>query len=86
MPPILAIQSLADATPEADAIISTGNANQDVHLAPMTRTIGPLPDVTRLAGGYAGSLNDDGSMDVELQAIIGATNQLGFQRLACREL
>ena len=81
-----ASQSLADSTPEADAIVSTGNANQAVHLPAMTRTIGPLPDVTRLAGGYAGSLNTDGSLDVELQAIIGATNQLGFQNLSCREL
>jgi glycine reductase len=81
-----ASQSLADASPEADAIISTGNANQGVHLAPMTKTIGPLPDVSRLAGGYAGNLNDDGSLDVELQAIIGATNQLGLQHLTCREL
>ena len=45
--------------------------------------IGPLPDVQRLAGGYASSLHEDGSMDVELQAVVGSTNQLGFGRLTC---
>ncbi len=79
-------QSLADTTPEADAIISTGNANEVLLLPPMGTTIGPLPDVTRLAGGYAGSLHDDGSLAVELQAIIGATSQLGYGRLRCREI
>jgi len=28
----------------------------------------------------------DGGLEVELQAIIGATNQLGFGRLSCREI
>ena len=78
-------QSLADATPEADALVSTGNANARVELPAMTTTIGPLPDVARLAGGYAQSVREDGSMEVEIQAIIGSTNQLGFGRLSCRE-
>jgi len=78
-------QSLADTTPEADAIVSTGNANQRVRLPAMQKVIGPLPDITRLAGGYPGSLHEDGSMEVELQAIVGSTNQLGFGRLSCRE-
>ncbi|NNE85497.1 MAG: beta-aspartyl-peptidase [Alphaproteobacteria bacterium] len=80
-----ASQSLADTTPEADALVSTGNANERVELPAMATTIGPLPDVSRLAGGYPHSLRDDGSMEVELQAIIGATNQLGYSHLSCRE-
>ena len=52
----------------------------------MDRVIGPLPDVARLAGGYPHSLGDDGSLEVELQAIVGATNQLGFSSLSCREI
>jgi len=81
-----ASQSLADVTPEADALVSVGNANEKVELPPMRTVIGPLPDVVRLAGGYAQSLRDDGSMEVELQAIVGSTNQLGFGRLSCRGL
>lgn len=79
-------QSLADSTPDADAIVSTGNANERILLPPMTTTLGPLPDVSRLAGGYAGSIKADGSISVELQAIMGATNELGFGRLSCREV
>jgi len=52
----------------------------------MSTTIGPLPDISRLAGGYPHSVREDGSMEVELQAIIGSTNQLGFGRLSCREV
>lgn len=79
-------QSLADTTPEADAIISVGNANQRISLPPMQRVIGPLADVPRLAGGYPHSLKADGGMEVELQAIIGSTSQLGSGRLSCRGL
>ena len=79
-----ASQSLADATPEADALVSVGNANERIVLPAMETIIGPLPDVARLAGGYAHSVRDDGTFEVELQAIVGSTNQLGFSRLSCR--
>lgn len=79
-------QSLADTTPEADAVVSAGNANERIELPAMSTTIGPLPDVTRLAGGYPHSLREDGSMEVELQAIIGSTNELGYGRLSSREV
>jgi len=79
-------QSLADSVPEADAVISTGNANDLIELPAMPQTIGPLPDLERLAGGYPGTIRADGSISVELQAIIGATNELGFGRLSCREI
>jgi glycine reductase len=81
-----ASQSLADVTTEADAVVSTGNANETVLLPPMQTVIGPVPDVARLAGGYAGSWKDDGSLEVELQAIMGATNEFGFGRLRAREV
>ena len=79
-------QSLADAVPQADAIISTGNANQRLLLPPLERTIGTVADVARLAGGYAGSIKPDGSLEVELQAIMGATNELGFGHLSATEV
>jgi glycine reductase len=81
-----ASQSLTDATPEADALVSVGNANELIELPAMQAVIGPLPDVARLAGGYAHSVHEDGTMTVELQAIIGSTNQLGLSRLSCREI
>lgn len=78
--------SLADTTPEADAVVSVGNANQRIDLPPMERTIGELADVNRLAGGYPYSVHENGSIEIELQAIIGATNQMGYGRLSCREI
>ena len=79
-------QSLADATPEADAIVSVGNANARIVLPALERTLGPVADVGHLAGGHARSLREDGSIEVELQALVGATNQLGEGRLSCREI
>lgn len=79
-----ASQSLADTTPGARAIISVGNANELIVLPPPEKIIGPIQDLTKLAGAYPQSLRKDGSLEIELQAIVGATNQLGFQKLSCR--
>ena len=79
-------QSLADVTSEADAIISVGNANGLIILPPMDRLLGPIKDLSHLAGAYPQSVHDDGSLEIELQGIIGSTNELGAQRLSCREI
>jgi glycine reductase len=79
-------QSLADTAAEADVVVSTGNANARIRLPAMQRVIGPVPDVARLAGGYAGCIHADGSLEVELQALMGSTNELGFSSLSCREI
>jgi glycine reductase len=79
-----ASQSLADTTPEADALVSTGNANARIVLPAMERTLGPAAEAPRLAGASADSLRADGSVDVELQALLGATNELGAGRLTGR--
>ena len=81
-----ASQSLADATPLANAMISVGNANEQILLPPMELLLGPIKDLTKLAGAYPHSLHEDGSLEVELQALIGSTNELGFQTLRCREV
>jgi sarcosine reductase len=77
-------QSLADATPEATAVISVGNANAVVALPPMKRTIGDLKPAEVIAGGFAGCLAAGGSLNVEIQAIMGSTCQLGLGRLTAR--
>lgn len=78
-------QSLADGSPLADAIVSGGNANALITLPPMEKIIGNIDPVEVIAGGFKGNRNPDGSITVELQAIIGATNELGFNRLTARE-
>lgn len=76
-----ASQSLADAAAAADAVVTCGNANATIVLPPMERIIGFTDYVDVIAGGFDGSLRADGSIEVELQAITGATCELGFGRL-----
>lgn len=79
-----ASQSLADTATEANAVVSSGNANAVVLLPPMERVIGIPTAADMIAGGFTGSLHPDGSIEVELQAITGATSELGFTHItAC---
>ncbi len=79
-----ASQSLADADPLADAVVTGGNANEVIELPPMDKIIGYTEPVNSIAGGFDGSLKEDGSIVVELQAITGATNELGFNKLTAK--
>lgn len=77
-----ASQSLADAATEATAVVSAGNANARIVLPPLARVIGFPAEANVIAGGFEGSLREDGSIEVELQAITGATSELGLGRLS----
>ena len=77
-------QSLADADPLADAVVTGGNANEVIILPKMDKVIGTLDYVDVIAGGHAGSLRLDGTIEAELQVITGATNEMGFNRLSAR--
>lgn len=77
-------QSLADADPLADAVVTGGNANEVVILPPMERIIGTTDFVDKIAGGHDGSLREDGSIEAELQIITGSTNEMGFNKLSAR--
>lgn len=79
-----ASQSLADADALANAVVTGGNANEVITLPPMDKIIGHINPVDTIAGGFDGSLNADGSIVVELQAITGATNELGFNKLTAK--
>lgn len=78
-----ASQSLADTTSQADAVVSTGNANERITLPPMEKVIGDIRVVEKIAGGQSDSLSREG-ITVELQTITGATNELGFELLSAR--
>lgn len=77
-------QSLADADVLANAVVTGGNANMLITLPKLDKVIGDIRFVERIAGGFNGNINDDGSITVELQAITGATNEMGFNRLSAR--
>ena len=77
-----ASQSLADADPKADAVVTGGNANEVIVLPPMKKLIGTLDYIDKIAGGFDGSLRPDGSIEAEIQVITGATNELGFNKMS----
>jgi glycine reductase len=79
-----ASQSLADADVSANAVVTGGNANEIIVLPKMDRVIGTLDYVDIIAGGFDGSLAADGSITVEIQAITGATNEVGFNKMSAK--
>ena len=81
-----ASQSLADADAKADAVVTAGNANEIIKLPPMKKVIGHIEPVDVIAGGFKGSLEEDGSIEAELQIITGSTNELGYNRLSAATL
>lgn len=79
-----ASQSLADADPSANAVVTGGNANEVIVLPKMDKVIGSLDYVDIIAGGFDGSLAEDGTITVEIQAITGATNEIGFNKMSAK--
>ena len=79
-----ASQSLADTVPQADALVSVGNANELVTLPALTHVIGNIEPVESIAGGFDGCVAANGSVSIEIQAIMGATCQLGFNKLTAQ--
>jgi sarcosine reductase len=77
-----ASQSLADADPRADAVVTAGNANELIVLPPMKKIIGLVDAAGIIAGGSQKSLKKDGSIEIELQAITGATSEIGFTKMS----
>ncbi len=81
-----ASQSLADANVRADAVVTAGNANEMITLPPMDRVIGHVETANIIAGGFENSLASDGSISTEIQALTGATNELGFNRVSAHDV
>ncbi len=79
-----ASQPLADADVAANAVVTGGNANELIDLPAMDRIIGMLDYVDNIAGGFDGSLKENGEIQVEIQAITGATNELGFNKMSAK--
>ncbi len=71
-------QPLADTTKEAVAVVSAGNVSHVVTLEPADKVIGSAKAISTLAGGWDGSLSEDGSIKCELNAVIGATSEIGY--------
>lgn len=78
-------QPLADTVPEAIAVVSGGNVSHLVHLPPADIVLGNPNAIATLAGGWENSLKDDGSLVCELNAVIGATSEIGYHYCTARE-
>lgn len=70
-------QPLTDTAAEAVAVVSSGNVSKVIELGPAERVIGNLKSAQTLAGGWDGCVEGDGSLKVELNAVIGATSEIG---------
>jgi len=77
-------QSLADVDVSANAVVTGGNANEVITLPKMDKIIGTQDYVDVIAGGFENNVQPDGSIVVEIQAIIGATNEMGFNKMSAR--
>lgn len=63
-------QSLADADPKADAVVSTGNANEKIELPVMDKVIGnPVANNTP---------------EVEIFSFVGSTNESGYNKMGAK--
>lgn len=77
-------QSLADTTKEAVAVVSGGNVSHVVTLPPADKVLGSDKAIATLAGGWDGALLEDGTLMCELNAVIGATSEIGYHNCTSR--
>lgn len=79
-----ASQGLADVTPEADAVVTNGNGNQFVVLPKMEKVIGDIETVRIITGGNVDSIGEDGTVSVEIAAIMGSCCEMGYEHMTTR--
>ena len=72
-------QPLADVSKAAVAVVSTGNVSHVVELEKADLVLGDEMAIENLAGGWAGSCDKEtGKIRCELNAVIGATSEIGY--------
>ncbi len=72
-------QPLADTSEHAVAVVSAGNVSHVVKLEKADEILGNPNALENLAGGWAGAYNEaDGTMVMELNAVIGSTSEIGY--------
>ena len=76
-----ASQGLADVTPEADAVVTNGNGNEFVVLPKMDKVIGDIETARIITGGNANSVGEDGTLSVEIAAIMGSCCEMGYEHM-----
>ena len=79
-------EPLPDSTPEADAIISAGNSNELLLLPPLKEVYGRPEVLEQITGGFAESKKEDGSIEIEMHAMMSVHNELGYFNFSAREI
>ena len=77
-------QPLADTKQEAVAVISAGNVSHVVNLEKADIVLGNEAAISTLSGGWDGSLDKDGNLSCELNAVIGSTSEIGYHNLTVK--
>lgn len=77
-------QPLTDTAAEAVAVVSSGNVSKVIDLEPADKILGNLKSAQTLAGGWDGCVEEDGSLKVELNAVIGATSEIGYHNASVK--
>ncbi len=77
--------SLADATPEAKAVVTSGNVSHLVKLPPAEKVLGDEELISGMSGGFSGSIQEDGSILCELNAIISSTIEIGYHNVTTKQ-
>ncbi len=79
-------QPLADTSESAVAVVSTGNVSHVVKMEKADKILGDPKAIENLAGGWAGAYNEeDGSIIMELNAVIGSTSEIGYHNATINE-
>lgn len=79
-------QPLTDTANEAVAVISTGNVSHVIELEKADKILGNPEAIANLAGGWTGAYNpENGTMQCELNAVIGATSEIGYHYATVKE-
>ncbi len=79
-------QPLADTSESAVAVVSTGNVSHVVKMEKADKILGDPKAIENLAGGWAGAYNEeDGSIVMELNAVIGSTSEIGYHNATINE-
>ncbi len=77
---------MADSTPLANAMITSGNCNATIELPVVDKVIGDINCVGKINGTFFNSLHEDGSITAELLAIPGSCIEMGYTDLMCESI
>ena len=77
-------EPITDTTPEADAVVNVGNRIVKMYVPKMDKIIGHEEQIEQLAGGSSESIQEDGSLYVQVTSIMSMHCGLGMTKLSSK--